>query len=166
ARRAVEAGAGAGSTLTEAGDAFAAQAGGTSGVLWGAVLCAVGAVWGNDLPPTDAVVVDGVESGLLTLQRLGGAQVGDKTMVDAFAPFAAGLRQQVDAGVSLATAWEAAAVAASAAAEATAPLSPRLGRARPLAARSIGTPDAGATSFALVVRALADVVHASRSGVR
>ena len=52
------------------------------------------------------------------------------------------------------------------AAEATAPLSPRLGRARPLAARSVGTPDAGATSFALAVRAMAPVVADTRAGGR
>ncbi|MFB9646683.1 DAK2 domain-containing protein, partial [Microbacterium terregens] len=35
---------------------------------------------------------------------------------------------------------------------------PRKGRARPLAERSIGTPDAGATSFALIAAALRGVL--------
>jgi len=135
-------------------------------VLWGAVLGAVGAVWGDLVPPSDDAVAAGVEAGLDMLQRLGGAQVGDKTMVDAFVPFCEVLRQHVDAGDSLAIAWEAAAAAATAAAEATAPLTPRLGRARPLANRSIGTPDAGATSFALVVGALSRTVAAARAGQR
>jgi len=166
ARRAVEAGAGAGSTLSAAGDAFAAEAGGTSGVLWGAVLGGVGATWGDEVPPGDGDVVQGVEAGLSVLQRLGGAQVGDKTMVDAFVPFAQRLRDRVGAGRPLAEAWNDAVVEATAAAEATAPLSPRLGRARPLAARSIGTPDAGATSFALVVGSMSHVVSSARAGVR
>ena len=45
-----------------------------------------------------------------------------------------------------------------AAADATAPLSPRLGRARPLAERSIGHPDAGAVSLALLSAKIADVL--------
>jgi len=87
-------------------------------------------------------------------------------MVDAFVPFAQRLRDRVGAGRPLAEAWNDAVVEATAAAEATAPLSPRLGRARPLAARSIGTPDAGATSFALVVGSMSHVVSSARAGVR
>uniref|UniRef100_UPI0012F62235 DAK2 domain-containing protein n=1 Tax=Actinoalloteichus spitiensis TaxID=252394 RepID=UPI0012F62235 len=48
--------------------------------------------------------------------------------------------------------------AARRAAEATADLVPRMGRARPLAERSVGTPDAGAVSLALIVRAVRDVL--------
>ena len=45
---------------------------------------------------------------------------------------------------------------ATRAAAATAALRPRKGRARPLAERSVGSPDPGAVSFALIVTALAD----------
>ncbi|MCS0498871.1 DAK2 domain-containing protein, partial [Protaetiibacter mangrovi] len=45
--------------------------------------------------------------------------------------------------------------AATEAAAATAELLPRMGRARPHAERSLGTPDAGAHSFGLVVTAAA-----------
>uniref|UniRef100_UPI0005A7967E DAK2 domain-containing protein n=1 Tax=Paracoccus sp. PAMC 22219 TaxID=1569209 RepID=UPI0005A7967E len=62
---------------------------------------------------------------------------------------------QVGQGAALADAWDAAARAASAAADATAGLTPRLGRARPLAERSIGHPDAGAISLALCARVVA-----------
>jgi dihydroxyacetone kinase len=43
----------------------------------------------------------------------------------------------------------------------TAPLTPRLGRARPLAAKSIGHPDAGAVSLAIAARAVADFLEKS-----
>ncbi|WP_146009053.1 DAK2 domain-containing protein, partial [Zhihengliuella halotolerans] len=56
-------------------------------------------------------------------------------------------------------AWSAAAAAATAAAEATASLRPALGRARPLAEKSVGTPDAGATSLSLIVTELATHVR-------
>ena len=47
-------------------------------------------------------------------------------------------------------AWQDAAREAAAAAEATADLLPLKGRARPLAEKSLGTPDPGATSLAMV----------------
>ena len=62
------------------------------------------------------------------------------------------------AGSTLALAMKAAAQDATRAAEATAPLRPKKGRARPLAERSIGSPDPGAVSFALVMSAIAEEV--------
>jgi dihydroxyacetone kinase len=53
-------------------------------------------------------------------------------------------------------------VAVSAAGD-TAQLRPRVGRARPLAERSIGTPDAGATSMGLILDAVASVVRDASS---
>ena len=52
------------------------------------------------------------------------------------------------AGLMAATAAQ----AATEAAEATSSLTPKLGRARPLAEKSIGHPDAGAVSLALTAR--------------
>ena len=96
-----------------------------------------------------------MQAGIDAVTRLGGARSGDKTLVDAFAPFVDTLQAQVGQGAALADAWDAAARAASAAADATAGLTPRLGRARPLAERSIGHPDAGAISLALCARVVA-----------
>jgi len=162
ARSAAEAGAGAGSTLAAAGDAFADRAGGTSGVLWGAILGAVGTRWGDTDVLSDLALAEGVAAGLETLRRLGGASVGDKTMVDAYAPFSETLTREARAGARLSAAWSAAAQVSAAAAEATASLTPKLGRARPLAARSIGSVDAGATSFALCAHAVARVLGSGR----
>ena len=74
-------------------------------------------------------------------------------MVDAIVPFVEALAEHSSKPVGEALA--AAAEAATTAAAATAELSPKLGRARPLAARSVGHPDPGATSFALIVTAIA-----------
>ncbi|WP_433090067.1 DAK2 domain-containing protein [Dactylosporangium sp. CA-052675] len=89
------------------------------------------------------------------MRHQGGAAPGDKTLVDAFAPFAEALSREAGGG-SLAAAWRAAARAATAAADATADLLPRLGRARPHAERSLGTPDPGARSFAIAMTAAAE----------
>jgi dihydroxyacetone kinase len=83
--------------------------------------------------------------------------------VDALVPFVDTLRQRADAGASGADAWTLAAREATRAAEGTAALRPRTGRARPLADRSVGTPDPGATSLAL---ALDRVAHALTGNTR
>ena len=73
-------------------------------------------------------------------------------MLDALLPFVDALERGLAGGAPLATAWtEAAEVATTAAAE-TAELRPKIGRARPLAERSVGTPDPGATSLAMCTR--------------
>jgi D-erythrulose 4-kinase len=154
ARSALADKAGPGAVLVDAGEAWAAQAGGTSGVLWGAALGALGRRVGNATAPSPDDVAHGVRDAYDALVRLGGAQPGDKTMLDAIDPFATTLAEQVAAGEGLVPAWTAACGAAQEAAEATASMRPRVGRARPLAERSVGTRDAGAVSFALCVRAV------------
>ena len=70
-------------------------------------------------------------------------------------------------GATLAEAWSRAASVAQREAAATADLLPRMGRARPHAEKSIGTPDPGAHSFALIVCASEDVfvgVSGDRTG--
>ncbi|MDT0343557.1 dihydroxyacetone kinase family protein [Streptomyces litchfieldiae] len=147
-------GAGAGTLLGRAADAWADRAGGTSGALWGVILHAIGAELDDTERPTAPVVAAGVAAAATGVRRLGKAEVGDRTMVDALVPFADVLGEGVAAGRRLADAWGPAATAAEAAAKATAHLLPRLGRARPHAEKSLGTPDAGAHSLALIVRAV------------
>ena len=152
AEKAVIAGAGVGTVLSLAGDAWAERAGGTSGALWGEALRAWGQVLGDADTPSALAVARGAQAALEAIIRLGGAKVGDKTLVDALMPFVQVLNEQVAAGESLGVAWAAAAARATDAADATAQLTPRLGRARPLAERSLGHPDAGAVSLALCAR--------------
>ncbi len=165
ARRAAEDRAGAGATLRAAGDAWADRAGGTSGALWGVALRALADETGDDTRPDAATVASGVRSAAAAVARLGKVAVGDKTMLDAIMPFTEELDRRVVAGGSLADAWRRAAGTATTAAEATADLLPRVGRARPHAERSLGTPDPGAVSFALAVTAVAGVL-AERPAVR
>ena len=87
---------------------------------------------------------------------LGQAGPGDKTVIDALSPFVERLSLEIAQGTAVTAALRAAADAATSSAAATASLRPRKGRARPLADRSVGTPDPGAVSFALIATALAD----------
>ena len=153
ARDARERGAAAGSVLREAGRAWAAKAGGTSGVLWGSALEAAGAIVGDQAESYDAAVAaKAVRAAYEKMLSLGGAHRGDKTMLDALIPFGEALEAAAGEGKSLEEAWAAAAEVAQKAAEDTATMVPKVGRARPAAERSLGTPDAGAVSMALCIR--------------
>jgi D-erythrulose 4-kinase len=164
AAQAVEAGAGQGSVLAAAGKEWAAKAGGTSGVLWGALLSALGARLGDTGKPDSAAVAAGMRDGYDALIRLGGASPGDKTMLDALLPFVTELERLVADGRPWQEAWSSAADVATDAARATADMRPKVGRARPLADRSVGTPDAGATSLAMCTHTVADCFALSAKG--
>ncbi|WP_104137729.1 dihydroxyacetone kinase family protein [Arthrobacter sp. ZGTC131] len=154
ARNAVARGAGAGTTLHFAADAWADKAGGTSGALWGMALRAVGDAVGDSNATDGGAVAAGVAGAAAAIMDFGKAKPGDKTLVDVLVPFRDALAAGVDAGQSLTDAWGAAATVAQQAAEDTAQLLPLMGRARPHAEKSLGTPDAGAVSMALIVRAI------------
>ncbi|HEY0699945.1 MAG TPA: DAK2 domain-containing protein, partial [Micromonospora sp.] len=124
----------------------------------GAALAALGRSVG-DARPDATTVAAGVRAGYVALTTLGGAKPGDKTMLDALLPFTETLETAVAAGSPLTVAWAAATDAASTAATDTARLRPPVGRARPLAEKSIGTPDAGALSMAICLRAVGTVLE-------
>ena len=155
AQRAADEGAGIRELLTTAGEQWSERAGGTSGALWGAALIGIGRALGNkdSYSREDAAVAAVAMRDAIV--SLGGAELGDKTMVDAMIPFTDTFVAACAAGEDLPQCLERAAERATESAEATSPLSPRKGRARPLAERSIGHPDPGATSFALIASAVA-----------
>ncbi len=150
--------AGVRTVLSAAGAAFGDRAGGTSGILWGVLLDGIGQGLGNTDAATDARVVAAVRQAVEKLQTFSKAELGDKTMLDALFPFVDALVSGVDGGQPLGAAWQQAAVVAVAAADETAALTPRIGRARPLAERSIGSPDPGAVSLGLIVTAVGRVL--------
>jgi dihydroxyacetone kinase len=151
-------GAGAGTVLTRAGDAWADRAGGTSGALWGMALVAIGTAVGDENAPDAASVAAGVKAARAEIARFGKAQLGDKTLLDTLIPFSDALEKGAASGDDLVTAWGAASAVADAAAEATSSLVPKIGRARPHVDKSVGTPDPGAVSMALVIRAVHHVL--------
>ncbi|MGN7781364.1 dihydroxyacetone kinase family protein [Mycolicibacterium sp. 22603] len=157
---------GTASVLTAAGEAWAAKAGGTSGVLWGAALSAAGDRLGNVGAPVDRDVAAALRAGHDALAMLGGARPGDKTMLDALGPFVDSVERAVIRGIDWRTAWLDSVEVAQKAAAATAELRPKVGRARPLADRSVGTPDAGAISLAMCIQAVADLVEGATASPR
>ena len=106
AHRAVDAGAGPASTLREAAAGWEAKSGGTSGALWGAMLLGASEVLADDRPIDVSDVVPAVTAARDTLVRMGGAEVGDKTMLDALQPFVESLSSLAEPA-GLEKAWRA-----------------------------------------------------------
>ncbi len=125
--------------VTHAYEAAADTAEGGAGV--GSVLCAAGRAWA-------------AKAAADRMQELGNAKRGDKTMLDTLIPFAEKLENAAEEGLSIREAWTKGAETAEEAARATAELLPKVGRARPQAKRSCGTPDAGAVSMAMCIKAV------------
>jgi dihydroxyacetone kinase len=159
---AMEEGIGVRDLLERAGDAWSETAGGTSGALWGAALAELGQALGDRDRYTSADVAAAAAAACRRVGEVGGAKPGDKTMLDAMGPFHESLTAGVTAGEELAAALAAAASAAREGADATSAMTPRLGRARPLAERSVGHPDPGATSFWIIADAVAQAAGAGR----
>ncbi|GAB7038628.1 MULTISPECIES: dihydroxyacetone kinase subunit DhaL [Catenuloplanes] len=134
-----------GDVLTKTGATLISKVGGASGPLYGSAFRAMGKTLTSPDVTTEQLG-DALDAGLAAIRKLGGAQPGDKTMVDAWLPAVAAFRRKGP---------QAAATAAEEAARATTDLQARKGRASYLGERSIGHQDPGATSTALIFRALA-----------
>jgi dihydroxyacetone kinase-like protein len=143
----------AGKRLILAGKTLVSTVGGASGPLWGSALRRAGRAVGDGALDGPALV-GALDAALTAVRELGAAEPGDKTMVDALGPAVAALRERLDAGDALPDALAAAADAADEGARATAPMQARKGRASYLGERSVGHQDPGATSTALIIRAL------------
>src|SRR5229473_1102918 len=129
----VDSGSPPGRLLIIAGRTLVSTVGGASGPLWGSALRSGGRVLGDQTTFDGAQLAEVLAAALASVKDLGTASLGDKTMVDAL---------------------EEAAAAAEAGMRATIPLQARKGRASYLGERSVGHQDPGATSTALIVRAL------------
>ncbi len=158
ANQALDGGAGAETVLQWAGQRWSDKAGGTSGAIWRVILKAIGESLGNERPLSSQRIAAGVVGARQQVMAFGKAELGDKTLVDVLVPVADALSREVEKGKGVGDCWEAAAQAANEAAEATAKLLPKVGRARPLAEKSLGTPDAGSVSLALIIQALIPVL--------
>jgi D-erythrulose 4-kinase len=156
--------AGAGTTLVWAGEAWANRAGGTSGALWGLALRTFGDFIGDDVEPTPQTMAGALAAVAAALAELGKASLGDKTMLDALIPFAETFADAVTRGDETHQAWAHASAIATRAAADTASLVPRIGRARLHGQKSLGIPDPGATSFALIVCAVIPTLEKGRHG--
>jgi phosphoenolpyruvate---glycerone phosphotransferase subunit DhaL len=148
----------AGAVLRTAGRTLISTVGGAAGPLYGtALMRAGGAVTSADPAQGRAeILVEALQAGIGGVEGLGKATAGEKTMLDALIPAVAAGRDAIAAGGGASAVTAAMAAAAEAGASATIPMLATKGRASYLGERSIGHQDPGATSSALLLRALAD----------
>lgn len=121
--------------------------GGASGPLYGSFFLEAGKIAGEQRELDDATLARCLQAGLTGIQRLGKAEAGDKTMIDALEPAIHALTNKAEMGVAAQKAREGR--------DATIPLIARKGRASYLGERAIGHADPGATSASLLLDCLA-----------
>jgi dihydroxyacetone kinase-like protein len=134
--------------------------GGASGPLYGTFFLRMGMAAGAVAEFDAAGLAASLRAGLGGVVARGKAEAGDKTMFDAMNPALDAFDAALAQGSTLAAAASAAADAAESGRDATIPLIARKGRASYLGERSAGHLDPGATSTALLFRALAESLAA------
>ena len=121
---------------------------------------------GTDAGGTDAggTGVEALErafaAATLGIQARGKAAPGDRTLVDGLDAVCTSLRESLAAGHTLTDALHFAAAAASAAADRTVGMEPKVGRASWVPQRAIGHPDAGCAMLAIAMQAAAAEITA------
>src|ERR1700754_315882 len=118
--------------------------GGTSGPIWGTGFLRAGSTAAGASSLDGQQIVAMLRAAIDGIKARGGADVGDKTLLDALVPATDTIEERAKAGSSAGETLRAAAVTARAAAEATRPMLAKKGRAAYTGERSVGTLDAGA----------------------
>ncbi len=132
--------------------------GGASGPLYGTAFLRAATTVGDAGQLDAGAVGAALAAALGGVQARGKAVPGDKTIVDALVPAVEAAESA--RGNSVAEVLQAAAAAAQDAVATTIPLVARKGRASYLGERSAGHADPGATSTAVILRALAEAAKA------
>jgi dihydroxyacetone kinase-like protein len=147
-----------GSILKTTGMTLVSTMGGAGGSLFGTFFMegSKEITGKQELNTTDVVAF--FSMGLQGVIKRGGAQPGDKTMVDSLAPAVTSFDHSLQNNLSTVEAIGQATVAAQEGMIATAQMIAKKGRASYLGERSIGHQDAGATSLYLIIKALYDTV--------
>jgi phosphoenolpyruvate---glycerone phosphotransferase subunit DhaL len=152
-----------GQLLKLVGRTFISTVGGAAGPLYGTAFLQAGEALGDQERFGPRRLLEALRASLEGVQRVGAANEGDKTMVDALAPALAAYELELRLGGSLETAVCQAREAAGEGTRATIPMQARKGRASYLGPRSVGHQDPGATSTSLMFAALEQAVLADRS---
>jgi dihydroxyacetone kinase-like protein len=145
-----------GSLLKAVGATLVSTVGGASGPLYGTAFLRAGMALAGKQELEAEDIGAALNAAVEGVMARGKAQRGEKTMLDALGPALDAFQSQAAADASLEEALRVAANAAEAGMRATIPLLATKGRASYLGERSIGHQDPGATSAALLLRAMLD----------
>jgi phosphoenolpyruvate---glycerone phosphotransferase subunit DhaL len=144
-----------GGCLKTAGSTLVSTVGGASGPLYGMFFMQMGGATVGKEAISLQEFATAFAAGIGGVERIGKAQPGDKTMLEALLPARDALQAAADQAVAVGPALQLAANAAEAGMLGTVPLVARKGRASYLGERSAGHQDPGATSSFFLVRSAA-----------
>ncbi|MGI8993614.1 MAG: dihydroxyacetone kinase subunit DhaL [Nocardioidaceae bacterium] len=140
--------------LKKVGMTLVSTVGGASGPLYGTFFLRAGAALADTSQIDTAVFGASLRAGVEGMVSRGKAELGDKTLYDAWAPALTAYDEAASDG-DLGAALTAAAAAAAKGRDETTPMVARKGRASYLGDRSAGHQDPGATSTALLLESAA-----------
>lgn len=146
----------AGTFLQKIAMIITSRIGGTSGPIWGTAFLRAGGVAKKSETLDGTVIVEMLTAAIEGVKARGGAEVGEKTLLDAVVPMRDTIATLVAQGAGEQVVLDAAATTARTSAEATSVLQARRGRASYTGERSIGSPDAGAIAVAVIVEQIAE----------
>ncbi len=158
------------SALDQLSQALMDDIGGSMGPLYGKFFDG----WVSTLTPYSRMDAElfclALECGTANIQKMGRAELGDKTLIDTLLPALDAYKQSLAQHASFAQALQAMSLAAEAGKDSTKNMQARIGRSARLGARSIGVLDAGATSCWLILRSMSDSIqrllaHAEKPGI-
>jgi dihydroxyacetone kinase len=149
-------------TLKALGHTLRHELGGSSGPLYGVLFLRCGNVLQNSGGTRLPEWAKAIEAGTQAISDLGGARAGDRTMLDALAPFVQSLKGAGNR--SPREALPAAVEEAKRGAAATAQMKPRLGRSSYLGDRVLGHADPGATAIGIWLDAVTEALFSAADG--
>jgi dihydroxyacetone kinase phosphoprotein-dependent L subunit len=148
-----------GTFLKRVGMLITSRIGGTSGPIWGTAFLRAGMVAGDREEIDGPTMVAMLRAAIEGIKARGGADLGEKTLLDALSPLADSLEQSVASGEDAAVALAKAASTTREAANATIGMVAKRGRAAYTGERSRGSVDAGATAVAVIVEQVAQAFN-------
>jgi dihydroxyacetone kinase len=148
-------------TLHEVALTLQRALGGTSGPLYAMFLLRAATCLRSNDPEAAMSWANALRAGAEGIGELGGAALGDRTMLDALVPASKAFTSALEAGNLSIPALSEAVAAAERAAAATASMTPRRGRSSYLGDRALGHPDPGAVAVAIWIRAVSKFLEAT-----
>lgn len=145
------------------GDTLLTEIGGAMGPLYGTLFQEMADACAGKAEIDGQTFGKMLEAGVAAVQDLGGAKVGDKTLIDTLVPAREAYNAALANGDSFVSALQKMAAAAEKGKESTRDLVAKIGRASRLGERSRGHLDAGSTSCYLILKSLADSMAARLS---
>jgi len=145
--------------LQAVSDAFADEVGAASGVMYEVGFAAAAQASAGKAALDQAADWAAIYEAMAgAIQQIGKAELGDKTMLDAWLPAAQATRNAAQTGATVPVGLAAGTAAALHGVEETRQLIPKRGRASRLGERARGFQDAGATSAYLIMKALDEAI--------